>query len=303
MTLALSVVLFVKYIFLDKSTTFAMSVPPTPSSSAPPIDSAPVSACPIKMSDGPSIAVRQRHTTNSGASSTTYSEECPHLTDQTSISSSTASNGVLPTLQYPLTLQNVSPGISSCGVNVPVSSERECLPALGAGPDGKQEIMFSSVAVQTVAEEGGVFVALRQDSLSGSDTSGVGASGDEVTTGEEEEEEDGGKRGEERPPRPVAECLSIFQSDVSPSSLLSVKLSPISRITAIVFGKFNSPAVCKILLHIGDSWNISVLNYTRVVVSVCIAGWPGVSVRRGDLTAGGGETHPSLQTGVCSRRP
>ena len=81
----------------------------------------------------------------------------------------------------------------------------------------REEKSFSSVAVQTVPEESGVF-ALRQNSLSSSDTSGVCASGDEVTMGEEEEEE--GKRGEDKTPRPVAECLSIFQSDVSLPSYL-----------------------------------------------------------------------------------
>ena len=182
-TLALSTVLFVKYIFLDKATTFPTSVPPTPSSGAPPLDSAPVSACPIKVIDGGAPVIRRRRTTNSG-SSTTYAEECPHLSEPLPPPSTGAVNGVLPTESL-----------------APPTDRRE----------GKS---FLSVAVQTMPpSDGGVFV-LRKDSLSSSESSGLGGSGDEVTV-----EEEG--RGGDTPPRTVTDCLSIFQSDVSPLSLSS----------------------------------------------------------------------------------
>ena len=224
-TLALSTVLFVKYIFLDKATTFPTSVPPTPSTETPPLDSAPVSAYPIKMNGNGHLSVVRRHRNTNSTSSATYSEECSHLTDTASHTSPGAPSALSSLAQCPFTGSITTADLSS-GVVLDTGREREGQPALTDG-GGRKEKSFSTVGVQTVPEEAGVFV-FRQSSLSSSGSSG--SSGVVLSMAEEEE-------GEERVPRPVAECLAIFQSDVSLSLLPHVAFhacthfAPLSMIT------------------------------------------------------------------------
>ena len=198
-TLALSAVLFVKYIFLDKATSFPTSIPPTPTTTvpavAPPTDFTQVSACPIKLDGGAHLTVVRRRTTNS-SSSTTYSDECPHTTEPVMSPPLPVVNGAIPTMNH------VSTDISN-GLGFERERVSEQLLALTTGSQ-REEKSFSSVGVQTVFEEERMFT-LRQSSLSSSGSSGSSGVGMSVT----EEVEEG-----ERPPRPVAECLTIFQSEV-----------------------------------------------------------------------------------------
>ena len=187
-TLALSAVLFVKYIFLDKSTTFESSGSSPTLKDSPPLPH--ISAYPIMM-NGISRSrsnITHRHTANSG--SNTYAEECAYLSEP-------LAHAVTPP---PSVLLNGGPPTVEASE---LNSGR--LLALTDGVDDAAYLKsFASVAIQTVADEERPIFSLSRSSSS--DDSSVESSDE---TGEAEEE---------RPQRSLAECLAIFKSDVSEKS-------------------------------------------------------------------------------------
>lgn len=207
-TLALSTVLFVKYIFLDKSKTFESSAPPTPSTSpTPPLLTNPTplshtSSCPFKIdSQSSSKLVHQRHTT------TTYTAEL-------SCAAPSSLKASVPSAQYPVAPQavDVSVGLSETGVK-PL-----------ALTDGISQVRkrVTSVAIQTVPKENAMFSIARRSSSS---SDSAVASSDEIE--EKRELED------EQPQRSLEECLAIFRSDVSVISLVVFLLSVIGSGTML----------------------------------------------------------------------
>ena len=205
-TITLATVLFIKYIFFDKSKTFDTSVPPTPTfvdKRVPPA-SIPTS-CPSRLLEPPLLRNRgvdrtpnisipeQRYPLVNGSAGNLQSEEFTRLLSQ----GATINTGETDSVRLAL------PSVEQA------SNERnESKPLMKPLPENcvEEDVQCVSMGTQTNLREEEVFPRVvwgKEDEEEEEERSDCSEEGDQP------------ERDSSLPPRPLEECLAIFKSDVS----------------------------------------------------------------------------------------
>ena len=201
--IGLATVLFVKYIFFDKSETFASSVPSTPAHSQKnslSYNQSPLTptslSCPIRLSATPEGSLVRCQGTSQ------FHVDLPKF-DNPSVNGSLDQRWRLEhTSDIHLETEgNLRPALP--GIEQPTSDSRRVDSSVPSLPDDKPTSEQVSVGVQTDS-------AAQRFLVGGSETPSSEEEGDEK--GPIPEPENG--NGTLRPPRPLEECLAIFKSEV-----------------------------------------------------------------------------------------